>query len=45
MVFVIARLGGGTDTSSALVVAKVTRESGALTTTIVTTSFTAEGEV
>ncbi|WP_435361099.1 cell division protein FtsZ [Haloarchaeobius sp. DFWS5] len=45
MVFVTAGLGGGTGTGSAPVVAKAARESGALTISIVTTPFTAEGEV
>jgi len=45
MVFVTAGLGGGTGTGSAPVVAKAARESNALTIAIVTTPFTAEGEV
>jgi cell division protein FtsZ len=45
MVFVTAGLGGGTGTGSAPVVAQAARESGALTIAIVTTPFTAEGEV
>ncbi|GAA0653737.1 cell division protein FtsZ [Salarchaeum japonicum] len=45
MVFVTAGLGGGTGTGSAPVVAKAAREIGALTISIVTTPFTAEGEV
>ncbi|WP_348613141.1 cell division protein FtsZ [Halobaculum rarum] len=45
MVFVTAGLGGGTGTGSAPVVAKAAREIGALTIAIVTTPFTAEGEV
>jgi cell division protein FtsZ len=45
MVFVTAGLGGGTGTGSAPVVAKAAREEGALTISIVTTPFTAEGEV
>src|SRR6056297_1750481 len=45
MVFVTAGLGGGTGTGSAPVVAKAAREAGALTISIVTTPFTAEGEV
>ncbi|MFB6187532.1 MAG: cell division protein FtsZ, partial [Halobacteriaceae archaeon] len=45
MVFVTAGLGGGTGTGSAPVVAKAAREQGALTISIVTTPFTAEGEV
>jgi cell division protein FtsZ len=45
IVFVTAGLGGGTGTGSAPVVAKAAREAGALTISIVTTPFTAEGEV
>ncbi len=45
MVFVTAGLGGGTGTGSAPVVAKAANEAGALTISIVTTPFTAEGEV
>ena len=45
MVFVTAGLGGGTGTGAAPVVAKAAREMGALTIAIVTTPFTAEGEV
>ncbi len=45
MVFVTAGLGGGTGTGAAPVVAKAARETGALTISIVTTPFTAEGEV
>ena len=45
MVFVTAGLGGGTGTGSAPVVAKAAREAGALTIAIVTTPFTAAGEV
>jgi cell division protein FtsZ len=45
MVFVTAGLGGGTGTGSAPVVAEAAREAGALTIAIVTTPFTAEGEV
>ncbi|GAD51950.1 cell division protein FtsZ [Halarchaeum acidiphilum MH1-52-1] len=45
MVFVTAGLGGGTGTGSAPVVAEAAREAGALTISIVTTPFTAEGEV
>jgi cell division protein FtsZ len=45
MVFVTAGLGGGTGTGSAPVVAKAARDAGALTIAIVTTPFTAEGEV
>jgi cell division protein FtsZ len=45
MVFVTAGLGGGTGTGSAPVVAQAAREAGALTIAVVTTPFTAEGEV
>ncbi|MFB6085434.1 MAG: cell division protein FtsZ [Halodesulfurarchaeum sp.] len=45
MVFVTAGLGGGTGTGSAPVVAKAAREMNALTIAVVTTPFTAEGEV
>ena len=45
MVFVTAGLGGGPGTGAAPVVAKAARESGALTISVVTTPFTAEGEV
>jgi len=45
MVFVTAGLGGGTGTGSAPVVAQAAQEKGALTIAIVTTPFTAEGEV
>ena len=45
MVFVTAGLGGGTGTGAAPVVAKAARDTGALTISIVTTPFTAEGEV
>ncbi len=45
MVFVTAGLGGGTGTGAAPVVAQAARESGALTIAVVTTPFTAEGEV
>ena len=45
MVFVTAGLGGGTGTGSAPVVAKAAKEQGALTIAVVTTPFTAEGEV
>jgi len=45
MVFVTAGLGGGTGTGSAPVVAQAARELGALTIAVVTTPFTAEGEV
>jgi len=45
MVFVTAGLGGGTGTGSAPVVAQAAQEEDALTIAIVTTPFTAEGEV
>ncbi len=45
MVFVAAGLGGGTGTGSAPVVAKAAKEAGALTIAVVTTPFSAEGEV
>ncbi len=45
MVFVTAGLGGGTGTGSAPVVAQAAQDEGALTIAIVTTPFTAEGEV
>ena len=45
MVFVTCGLGGGTGTGSAPVVARAARDIGALTISIVTTPFTAEGEV
>ena len=45
MVFVTAGLGGGTGTGSAPVVAKAARDMNALTIAVVTTPFTAEGEV
>lgn len=45
MVFITAGLGGGTGTGSAPVVAKAAQSAGALTISIVTTPFTAEGEV
>jgi len=44
MVFVTAGLGGGTGTGSAPVVAQAAQEEGALTISIVTIPFTAEGE-
>lgn len=43
MVFVTAGLGGGTGTGSAPIVAKASREEGALTIAVVTLPFTAEG--
>jgi cell division protein FtsZ len=45
MVFVTAGLGGGTGTGSAPIVAEAAQEADALTIAIVTTPFTAEGEV
>ncbi|MFW5930014.1 MAG: cell division protein FtsZ [Halobacteriota archaeon] len=45
MVFVTTGLGGGTGTGSAPVVAQAAQDEGALTIAIVTTPFTAEGEV
>ncbi|MDY6765052.1 MAG: cell division protein FtsZ [Halobacteria archaeon] len=45
MVFVTAGLGGGTGTGSAPVVAQAAQDEGALTIAVVTTPFTAEGEV
>src|SRR6056297_1713788 len=44
MVFITAGLGGGTGTGAAPVVAQAAQEAGALTISIVTTPFTAEGE-
>ncbi len=44
MVFVTAGLGGGTGTGAAPVVAEAAQDSGALTISIVTIPFTAEGE-
>ncbi|MEF8900132.1 MAG: cell division protein FtsZ [Halovenus sp.] len=44
MVFVTAGLGGGTGTGAAPVVAQAAQDSGALTISIVTVPFTAEGE-
>lgn len=45
MVFVTAGMGGGTGTGSAPVVAKISKEMGALTVGIVTTPFEFEGPV
>ncbi|OFV68742.1 MAG: cell division protein FtsZ [Candidatus Syntrophoarchaeum caldarius] len=45
MVFVTCGLGGGTGTGSAPVVAAAAQEAGALTISIVTMPFTAEGDV
>ena len=44
LVFVTAGLGGGTGTGSAPVIAQAAQEQGALTISIVTIPFTAEGE-
>ncbi|MFC7058428.1 cell division protein FtsZ [Halovenus salina] len=44
MVFVTAGLGGGTGTGAAPVVAQAAQDAGALTISIVTIPFTAEGE-
>ncbi len=44
MVFVTAGLGGGTGTGAAPVIAQSAQEAGALTISIVTIPFTAEGE-
>jgi cell division protein FtsZ len=44
MVFVTAGLGGGTGTGAAPIVAQVAQDEGALTISIVTIPFTAEGE-
>ncbi|AWB27115.1 cell division protein FtsZ [Halococcoides cellulosivorans] len=44
MVFVTAGLGGGTGTGAAPVIAQAAQEQGALTISIVTIPFTAEGE-
>jgi cell division protein FtsZ len=44
MVFVTAGLGGGTGTGAAPVIAQTAQEAGALTISIVTIPFTAEGE-
>jgi cell division protein FtsZ len=45
MVFVTCGLGGGTGTGAAPVVAQAAQETGALTISVVTMPFTAEGEV
>ncbi|HEC57437.1 MAG TPA: cell division protein FtsZ [Candidatus Syntrophoarchaeum butanivorans] len=45
MVFVTCGLGGGTGTGSAPVVAQAAQDAGALTISVVTMPFTAEGEV
>ena len=43
MVFIAAGMGGGTGTGAAPVVAKISRELGALTVGVVTSPFTFEG--
>ena len=45
MVFVTCGLGGGTGTGASPIVAKAAREAGALTISIVTLPFTAEGNI
>lgn len=45
LVFIVAGLGGGTGTGATPVISKIARENGALNIPIVTTPFTAEGEV
>jgi cell division protein FtsZ len=45
MVFITAGMGGGTGTGSAPVVAKIAKESGALTIAVVTMPFKVEGAV
>ena len=45
MVFITAGLGGGTGTGCAPVVAKAAHDDGALTISVVTLSFTAEGSI
>jgi cell division protein FtsZ len=44
MVFITAGMGGGTGTGAAPVIAKLSRESGALTVGVVTKPFTFEGD-
>ena len=44
LIFVTAGMGGGTGTGAAPVVAKIARESGALTVGVVTTPFSFEGK-
>jgi len=43
MVFIAGGMGGGTGTGAAPVIAKISRELGALTVAVVTTPFTFEG--
>ncbi|MDR1869868.1 MAG: cell division protein FtsZ [Treponema sp.] len=43
MVFITAGMGGGTGTGSAPIIAKIAKESGALTVAVVTTPFEFEG--
>ncbi len=43
MVFIAAGMGGGTGTGAAPIIAKISRELGALTVAVVTTPFTFEG--
>ena len=43
MVFVTAGMGGGTGTGAAPVIAKIAKDSGALTVGVVTRPFTFEG--
>lgn len=45
MVFITCGLGGGTGTGAAPVVARLAQEAGALTISVVTTPFKAEGEI
>ncbi len=45
MVFVTAGMGGGTGTGAAPVVAEIANEEGALTIAVVTTPFSAEGQI
>lgn len=45
MVFVAAGMGGGTGTGAAPVIAKIAKESGALTIGVVTRPFTFEGKI
>lgn len=43
MIFITAGMGGGTGTGAAPVVAKIARETGALTVGVVTRPFSFEG--
>lgn len=43
MIFITAGMGGGTGTGAAPVIAKIARETGALTVGVVTRPFTFEG--